>query len=1811
MTEDQGPMTFSDPSAKTITLPHGDHKILRRYSVDADVSRRQCVGFGFERQEENQKAAEEVMSGRLSLPPHPTWEAGQFTDWSADPFASRNWQFQFHTLRWLSPVRHDAADGSERSRIFWLDTVRSWLENNPPQQPASPFSWMDMADGLRAQELVFGWHLAQDDNERSMLLHAVETHGEWLAQEEHQSSANHALHQNMGLFVLASFLQHSQWQELGMHRLRELFEHSFDENGANNEGSIDYHRMNISWWKSTWSRIAAEGWDVPSGVTEKLSQAATFLAHATRPDGTMVPIGDTHVRGVPDMGFDELEFVSSKGMHGKAPTSTTTTSSNGYVFGRSGWGQDAESFAAQSHYSLRFGSPAPSHGHDDRGSITFFAEGIDWLTDPGSFTYEPHDPFRQYLRSRGGHNLLIVDERDYNRAGRVHLDHAKFTEAYHDVFIRDENYEGTILTRRLLYFPTLDITIVLDAFESTSSVTVRQLWHTDQRIKPRYRDSALELQHADGAQLTMNWIGSGVRPTVYYAQEEHPENWVSRQWGQKNPAAGFHVEQTARRGHFTTVFAPSTSDPWAVVSSFSKQDSLWMRLTRAGSFWDITVNSNGVKVERDAVRSSHHTPQEAPLVDTTVALLKLQVQELEKRLNTMATLTAEYNHAATPMPENILTEEVNSTKKELKKLQTTRDKDRELSRMQTAALLPLLPPSVPRDTLLAGEKFSDYVPYIQDPLYLHDQWQHKTDAVALTLTQRRRLAKELYARGYMSRSLEVLTSIVNHTGTERDAWAVKLRTSELAMMRGDVTLSCESPETFQPVTGRVLHVVGKAIPETQTGYTLRTHYLAKAQVTKGYDIHVFRQVGGVPEITAGTQVTEDGVVYHLPDGPARGSLPWDEWLQLNTEALAAQVRETSPSVLHCHADFINQMIAAPVAKAFGIPLIYESRGFWEESWLSRIETKAGRDLEPDYERYGLPDAYTLRRDREDQARTEADQVTTLAEVMKEHIIARGETPDRVSVTPNGVAPEEFPVIDPDLELKDRLGIPREAPVIGYITSVVEYEGIDTLITAFAALQEEYPEAWMVLVGDGPVRASLQLQAKNLGLADRIIFTGRVPHEDVLSYYSLIDVFVVPRKDRTVCRLVTPLKPFEAFSTGRTVVLSDVDALQEIADHSGAAATFTASDPTDLAKVISDLLANPERRRDMAAAGAAWVRAARSWKAIADLYDAPYEHIGIRVFDPTKDHEQTSLDLAALRSQWSTLSREEATRYLTVHGDESRLHPVPIADGIMSNGWGGHGYPPVAIPEDFAWEDITEAERTWQMHMHSWEFMLPLLDAWRVTGSDHYLLWCVQRALRWGQTFTHIDTDSMAWYDMALAYRSVALQGLIRAAAGCPQVPDHEIQQLLLMALRQRDAHWMDYSFNARSNHGYYAAVSQLVLARTLDQLPGMQALRSQAEARVRIMTASQFNPDGGHAEHSPDYHRMLLTSFEGAIRVGAIDDPEVLQLIGEAAEILGWMVLPNGLILQMGDSPERKMNDGRSSYSPTTQWVFSNGATGQKPQSNTKWLPKTGYAFVRNIHASDPEGVRGSYLALTAGFHSRTHKQCDDQSLVWFEAGQEILVDGGRYGYGALLAADSPLRVDGFYYTDPIRQYMESCAAHSTVSVDGQLHNRRRTPYGSGLNAVEELEDGSYRIISHVPQTGWSSQRTVTYRPGHSLVIDDHIRAEDDVSHTAHSWFLLDGGLTLSNGHEFGEHITAGPLSITSPRWNAPLRVTRSAPGRESLEVRINRTGETLADVRGLRSRADRTLEPAWSLHWEQEFTGEIYIRTEFVFGAESASLPS
>src|SRR5699024_8743687 len=134
--------------------------------------------------------------------------------------------------------------------------------------------------------------------------------------------------------------------------------------------------------------------------------------------------------------------------------------------------------------------------------------------------------------------------------------------------------------------------------------------------------------------------------------------------------------------------------------------------------------------------------------------------------------------------------------------------------------------------------------------------------------------------------------------------------------------------------------------------------------------------------------------------------------------------------------------------------------------------------------FGHPSAYTLRKRVESVARSLVDHNITLAEVMKKHILDMAEGTlegEEVSVVPNAVDPEEFPIQERDPALAERIGIPEGALTIGYVSTMVEYESIETLIDGYmmAAGQSSDPLC-LLLVGGGRHLDALREHAARIG-----------------------------------------------------------------------------------------------------------------------------------------------------------------------------------------------------------------------------------------------------------------------------------------------------------------------------------------------------------------------------------------------------------------------------------------------------------------------------------------------------------------------------------------------------------------------------------------------------------------------------------------------------------------------------------------------------------------------------------------------------------
>lgn len=512
-----------------------------------DVAKRQAFGLRFDPTQQDAAMAQRLKDGRLTMPPHSEWQLPAEPSWDEDPFGDSNWQFQYHSLRWLDPLRRVAIEGDGEAKDLWQHYAKSWLDANPPGNSPSKWAWIDMGDALRTFELAFALPLFGDE---AWLLTALREHADWLADDSHLGHGNHAFHQHQALFVAGCVLGLPTYRDLAVTRLGNLLRSSYDSEGVNEEGSIGYQEQNYHWWQEALRRLELEGIPKPSGH-ERLGLAPLSLAHATQPDGRYVRLGDLDSGGPGRIDAPETQYVASSGRVGSPPEDLIRVYDRGYLFGRSGWGETERDFDQETFFSLSFGRQDKIHGHQDGGSLTYYSAGQPWLIDTGKYTYGSH-PMRRYVVNRSGHNLVVLKDRSYDRKTVVEMTRRVETGRVLDVTLRDPGYADALLSRRIVYSKTGEYLVVLDRISSGTSVEVDQRWHLAPETMSSLKGASAQLQRG-GVAGRIQWLGSPGTLSQVQGCKEPFDGWTSTGWRQNSPTTVLKATKTGTQILFNTV----------------------------------------------------------------------------------------------------------------------------------------------------------------------------------------------------------------------------------------------------------------------------------------------------------------------------------------------------------------------------------------------------------------------------------------------------------------------------------------------------------------------------------------------------------------------------------------------------------------------------------------------------------------------------------------------------------------------------------------------------------------------------------------------------------------------------------------------------------------------------------------------------------------------------------------------------------------------------------------------------------------------------------------------------------------------------------------------------------------------------------------------------------------------------------------------------------------------------------------------------------------------------------------------------------
>lgn len=558
--------------------------------------------------------------------------------------------------------------------------------------------------------------------------------------------------------------------------------------------------------------------------------------------------------------------------------------------------------------------------------------------------------------------------------------------------------------------------------------------------------------------------------------------------------------------------------------------------------------------------------------------------------------------------------------------------------------------------------------------------------------------------------------------------------------------------------------------------------------------------------------------------------------------------------------------------------------------------------------------------------------------------------------------------------------------------------------------------------------------------------------------------------------------------------------------------------------------------------------------------------------------------------------------------------IARADEALAEGWSHRGrYAPLRYDQPWPWLDAADGNAARNFHLHAWDPLNDLLLAHSASGEHRYFEESFRLIEDWTRRFPEWKGEEQpmyAWYDMAVGMRAQRLAYVLDAGERLGLL-DAPMSARLHAALEQHRLYLAeDENIIFGNNHGFYQVVGQLAMARRFAHAsPAMAHAKVLGESRLRRMIDAQFTREGIHREHSPDYHRMVYVSLRGVVAEGLIDSGDLSDMIRRIEEALAWFVTPDGTLARFGDSDERSVtykpkDVERLWRTPAMRFVSSRGALGSPPDAAVMGFGESGYFVAKDRwhRAPDDFQCRG-YLAQIAAFHSRAHKHADDLSLIWYDRGERILVDAGRYGYFGKAEPGGDLWKDGYWYSDPARVYVESTRAHNTVEIDGMNHPRKDAkPYGSALKRWGRDVSGLVFCETEVRHWKVRFARTLVWSPGEWLLVFDWLKDGFLSRHDFRQWFhfdpdarvVLDGQgarVVLPSG---GERLSVVPLL------------------GEGVEIALchGMTGADGAPLQGFHSPAEKQLIPNAALAIQRSHASAAMFCTLLAFGDARALGP-
>jgi glycosyltransferase involved in cell wall biosynthesis len=314
--------------------------------------------------------------------------------------------------------------------------------------------------------------------------------------------------------------------------------------------------------------------------------------------------------------------------------------------------------------------------------------------------------------------------------------------------------------------------------------------------------------------------------------------------------------------------------------------------------------------------------------------------------------------------------------------------------------------------------------------------------------------------------------------------------------------------------------------------------LAVALSSRGYEVLVACSAGG----PLAQELHQAGIPVRVLGGrlvKRRLSLAY-AW------RLRRLLRVANCQLVHAHVH-ASEVAAALATLGLAIPLVVTEHT--EGPWRGRIARRLSR--------------WTWHR---------SSQVVVVSKPIWRNVVGRDRVPaERVSYVPP--VPARLGFRQPPREKADM----AVAPIVGFVGRLQPEKGVDVLLQAAPIVLAVVPQATFVIIGDGPLRPTLEEQARQLGLISRVCFLGF--RADVPRILTQLSMLAIPSRSEG-----TPLVLLEAMCAGVPVVASAIGGIKDVLRQGKEGLLVPPDDPAALAGALCSLLLDPERTRSMGEAG---------------------------------------------------------------------------------------------------------------------------------------------------------------------------------------------------------------------------------------------------------------------------------------------------------------------------------------------------------------------------------------------------------------------------------------------------------------------------------------------------------------------------------------------------------------------------------------------------------------------------------------------------